>query len=68
MIVYVNFYKQTVSEIFYQIWQTKQISPRHRWGLMSALMQDSLSEDERDAIDRLLHAVRRGWLQVEDEA
>lgn len=68
MIVYVNFYKQTISEIFYQIWQTKQISARHRWGLRSALMQDSLSEDERDAIDRLLHAVRRGWLQVVDEA
>lgn len=66
MIVYVNFYKQTISEIFYQIWQTGQITSRHRWGLMSALMQDSLSQDERDAIDRLLHAVRRGWLQIRD--
>lgn len=66
MIVYVNFYKQTISEIFYQIWQTGHITPRHRWGLMSALMQDSLTQDERDAIDRLLHAVRRGWLRLED--
>ena len=66
MIVYGNFYRQSISEIFYQIWQTKQITSRHRWGLMSALMTDSLTEDERDAIDRLLHGVRRGWLQIKD--
>lgn len=33
---------------------------------MSALLKDSLTQDELDAINRLLHAVRRGWLQVED--
>ncbi|GAB4305975.1 MAG TPA: hypothetical protein IGS52_04250 [Oscillatoriaceae cyanobacterium M33_DOE_052] len=66
MLVQGNFYKFTISEIFYQIWHSGQITYHHRWGLMSALMQDSLNQEEREAIDRLLHAVRRGWLRLVD--
>lgn len=36
-----------------------------RYGLMAALLQESLGDEERQQIDRLLHALRRGRLTVE---
>jgi hypothetical protein len=65
MVIQGNFYKLTISEIFCQIWRSGKITYLERWGLMSALLKDSLTEDEMDAINRLLHAVRRGWLRIE---
>ncbi len=66
MLIQGNFYKLTISEIFCKIWRSGKITYLERWGLMSALLKDSLTEDEMDAINRLLHAVRRGWLRVEE--
>ncbi|EAW36587.1 hypothetical protein [Lyngbya sp. PCC 8106] len=38
-----------------------------RYGLMAAILDDTLSEDERKSVDRLLRAVMRGRIQVVDE-
>jgi hypothetical protein len=34
---------------------------------MAALLEDSLVEEDRCAVDRLLHAVRRGRIAIVDE-
>jgi hypothetical protein len=34
---------------------------------MAALLEDSLTQEERDAIDRLLRALRRGRMKVVSE-
>lgn len=38
-----------------------------RYGLMAALLEESLQDEQKAAIDRLLYAVRRGRLIVVDE-
>lgn len=38
-----------------------------RYGLMAALLQDSLSDEDLSAIDRLLYAIRQGKVRITDE-
>lgn len=56
---------QSISEVFFQAWSSGKITPLDRYGLKSALLEEKLPDDEREAIDRLLHAVRSGWLALE---
>lgn len=60
-----NSMNQPISELFFQIWCSGRITRTDRYGLKSALLEDTLDEEDKAAIDRLLHAVRRGWLLVE---
>lgn len=46
---------------------SKQLALADRYGLLAAVMTDTLTEEERAAVDRLLRAVRRGWMQVTGE-
>lgn len=50
----------SIAELTAQATDTKQITVADRYGLMAAILADSLTDDERAAIDRLLRAVRRG--------
>jgi hypothetical protein len=38
-----------------------------RYGLMAALLEESLSDEELYAINRILHAVRQGRITVVDD-
>ncbi|NJK28295.1 MAG: hypothetical protein HC925_07180 [Coleofasciculaceae cyanobacterium SM2_3_26] len=53
------------SDLFFNIWHSGQLTPGDRNSLKSFLLQDCLDTSERDAIDRVLHAIRRGWIQVQ---
>ncbi|MBD2256212.1 hypothetical protein H6G13_01370 [Pseudanabaena sp. FACHB-2040] len=53
-----------ISEILADAATTGQLSLADRYGLMAAILSESLSEEERAAIDRLLRAVLRGRLQI----
>lgn len=44
--------------------ETKTLTESDRYGLMAAMLDEHLSEEDRKAIDRILHAVRRGRIQV----
>jgi hypothetical protein len=54
-----------ISELFFQIWCSGRITQDNRFGLKYALLKDTLGEEDKAAIDRLLHAVRRGWLTLD---
>lgn len=56
-----------ISDIFAHATVSGQITVADRYGLMAAIISDSLSDEDRQAIDRLLHAARRGRVQVVDE-
>lgn len=58
--------KTIVGDLFCRVWEARTLSRTDRFDLRSVLMRDYLNADERAAIDRLLYAVRRGWLQVLD--
>lgn len=54
----------TLAEVFFQVYQQGRIDRDHRQHLRETLLKESISEEEQTAIDRLLYAVRRGWLKV----
>lgn len=56
-----------ISEIFAQTSTTGTITLVDRYGLMVALLDETISEEERTSIDRLFYALRKGWVQVVDE-
>lgn len=56
--------ESTLAEVFFQVYQQGRIDREHRQHLRSTLLKESVSEEEQTAINRLLYAVRRGWLEV----
>jgi hypothetical protein len=56
-----------VSELFAQSSHSGYLTLADRYGLMAALLENSLSDEERRSIDRLLRAVNRGQVKVTDE-
>ena len=53
-----------IAEILASSADTGVLTLSDRYGLMAAILDDTLGEQERRAIDRLLRAVVRGRLQV----
>ena|GEM_PF-740603 len=56
----------TIAELVFQVYHSGLLTPTHRQQLKTALLNDCLTEEDQTAINRLLHAVRRGWLKVVD--
>lgn len=56
-----------VSELFAQVSQTRQITLADRFGLMAAAFDDSLTQEEREAINRILYGVWRGRFRIVDQ-
>jgi len=54
----------TIAELVFQVCRSGKVTRNHRQQLRSILLQDALSEEDYSAIDRLLYAIRRGWLQL----
>lgn len=57
----------TLSELFVQVSQKGQITLLDRYVLMAIVLRNSINENEEESINRLLYAVRRGWVKVVDE-
>lgn len=56
-----------LSDLFAQSQDSGKITLADRYGIKIALLQTSLEEEELGSIDRLLHAVRRGRVEIVDE-
>ena len=56
-----------ISELFAQVSKTRALTQADRYGLMSAILDETITEEERQAIDRLLYSMRRGRLQMVNE-
>ena len=56
-----------IAELFAQVSSSGEITLADRYGLMAAIFEEALSDDERCAVDRLLKAVCRGRLQPVDK-
>lgn len=59
--------ESAITELFAQVLEKGQLNLKDRYILMTALLNNSLCREEEILINRLLHAVRRGRLQVVDE-
>lgn len=59
--------QSALSELFAQANTTGRLTLADRYGLMAAMFDDSLSDEERSSLNRLIRAVCRGRIQVVDE-
>ncbi len=55
------------SELFAQVSQTGKLTLADRYGLLAILLDETSSEEDRQMLDRLLHALRKGRVQVTNE-
>ncbi|MEW6498715.1 MAG: hypothetical protein AB1589_40380 [Cyanobacteriota bacterium] len=67
MLAPVSLLPGTLPELFAQVSYSGKITLADRYGLMAALLEESLSEEDRELIDRILRAVRRRRLLAVDE-
>ncbi|MEM6424074.1 MAG: hypothetical protein AAGF66_05500 [Cyanobacteria bacterium P01_H01_bin.119] len=58
---------QAISELFVQITKSGEITLADRYGLFAATFSQTLTEDERRALNRLLRAASLGRLKVVDK-
>lgn len=56
-----------LSELFAQTTDTGHLTLADRYGLLAALLKETLSEEEHLIIDRMLYAIGRGRLRMVDE-
>ncbi|MDA0268764.1 MAG: hypothetical protein O2890_11735 [Cyanobacteria bacterium] len=60
--------KFALAELFAQVSDHGRLTLADRYGLLANLLhEDSLTEDERHSIDRLLRATLRGRVKVDPE-
>ncbi|USR92844.1 hypothetical protein NEA10_09060 [Phormidium yuhuli AB48] len=52
----------TLSDFFFQVWENGKLTKADRLQLRSYLLSDRLTEADYTLLNRLLHAVRRGWV------
>lgn len=56
-----------LGELFAEVNDTGCITIADRYGLMAAIFDDSLTDEEKRSIDRLLRAVCRGKIKLVNE-
>jgi len=67
MVPQVRLIPGAVSDLFAQTSVTGKVTVADRYGLMAAMLEDEISEDERRSIDRIFYAINRGRVKVVDE-
>ncbi|MGL5083622.1 MAG: hypothetical protein ACRC8A_19240 [Microcoleaceae cyanobacterium] len=56
-----------ISELMASVADTHCLTRADRYGLLAAILDESLSEEERRSVDRLLRACSRGRVQVVED-
>lgn len=62
-----NLIPGAIAELTISVVETHRLTLADRYGLMAAVLDDTLSEDERRSVDRLIRSLVRGKIQVVDE-
>ncbi|MGD1850493.1 MAG: hypothetical protein ACFCBU_07740 [Cyanophyceae cyanobacterium] len=55
-----NLLPSALSDLFSQVMTTGKLTVADRYGLLAALLDETISDDELNNIDRLLRSIRRG--------
>ncbi|MEO0489485.1 MAG: hypothetical protein AAF215_07250 [Cyanobacteria bacterium P01_A01_bin.123] len=56
-----------LSELFARSSTTGQITLADRYGLMAALLEDALTEEDQRVLNRLLRAICKGQIAIVDD-
>ena len=63
----VNLIPSALGELFAEVNNRGYITLADRYGLLAAIFDETLTEDDKRSIDRLLRSVRRGRIKLVDE-
>ncbi|HIK26851.1 MAG: hypothetical protein N3E45_10110 [Oscillatoriaceae bacterium SKW80] len=63
----VNLLPGAISEIIASVAETQRITKADRYGLMAAILDEEITEEDRLSIDRLLRAILKGRVQIAEE-
>jgi hypothetical protein len=63
----INLIPGAISELTVNAYNTRRITKADRYGMMAAILDDSISEKERFYLDRLLLSIAKGRVQVTEE-
>lgn len=55
-----------IAELVFQVYQSGILTQEHRKQLRNLFLYHNLTEEDTTAINRLFHALRRGWLRIAD--
>jgi hypothetical protein len=65
---YPSLLTESISDVFAEVSNTSKMTALDREMLQAALLDEFTTEEEKQAIDRLLYAVRLGRIQVIEHA
>ena len=54
----------SLPDVYFQVWESGTMSLSARTILQASLLEEQLKEADRALIDRLLYAVRQGWVSI----
>ncbi len=55
-----------ITELVFQVYRSGILTQEQRKQLRNLFLYHNLSEEDTTAINRLFHAIRRGWLKIAD--
>lgn len=67
MLAQVRLLPGAISDLFVQVSISGKITLADRYGLMAAVLEEEISEEERASIDRLFYALCRGRMKIVDD-
>ncbi len=63
----VNLLPGAISEILASVTDTHKLTQSDRYGILAALLDESILEEDLTAIDRMLRSLRRGRIEISNE-
>jgi len=56
-----------ISELYAQVSNSGQVTLADRYGLMAAVLDESLDEEQRLAVNRIIYGIYKGKIVIVDE-
>lgn len=65
--MFLNLLPGAVNELIASVAETQILTQADRYGLLAAILDETLAEEDRNSLDRLIRSILRGRVQVVEE-
>ncbi|MGE5658963.1 MAG: hypothetical protein ACM37W_20400 [Actinomycetota bacterium] len=65
--MFLNLLPGAINELIASVAQTHRLTKADRYGILAAILDESITEEERHSIDRLIRLIVKGRVQVVEE-
>ena len=63
----INLIPGAINDLIATVTDTHHLTKADRYGMMAAILDESITDEERRSIDRLIRSLVKGHIQVSDE-